>query len=94
MATYTEGEIRGFARNRASWRSATAALNEEVSFQSSTSRYDVFLSHSTRDAEIVLGVKAVLVGQGRSVYVDWIEDRGLDRTKVTAMIADTLRRRM
>ena len=94
MATFTETEIRGFAQTRAGYRTAAAKLDEEVSLQSTTSRFDVFLSHSTRDAEIVLGVKAVLVGQGKTSYVDWIEDRGLDRTHVTPATAATLRRRM
>lgn len=94
MATFTESEIRGFAQSRAGYQTVTAKLNEEVSLQSATSSFDVFLSHSTKDAEIVLGVKAVLVGQNKSVYVDWIEDRGLDRTNVTPSTAATLRRRM
>lgn len=94
MPTFTESEIRTFAKNRAGYRIATEKLNEEVSLQSATARYDVFLSHSTRDAEIVLGVKEVLVRQGKTVYIDWVEDRGLDRTNVTPATAATLRRRM
>ncbi|TDW70589.1 hypothetical protein EV653_4642 [Kribbella pratensis] len=56
--------------------------------------YDIFLSHSFRDAEIILGVKKILERSGRTVYVDWIEDAQLDRSSVTAETADLLRRRM
>lgn len=56
--------------------------------------FDVFLSHSSKDAELVLGVKRLLEEQGRSVYIDWIDDPQLDRTKVTPDTADTLRKRM
>lgn len=97
MATFTESEIRAAAQRRRSYRTAEAKLNEEVASQNSqpsTARYDVFLSHSTRDADIVLGVKAVLEGQGKRVYVDWIDDRQLDRTNVTPATAALLRARM
>lgn len=57
-------------------------------------RHDVFLSHSLRDAELVLGVKRILEKAGKSVYVDWIEDPALDRSSVSAATAQTLRERM
>ncbi len=65
----------------------TAAFNANDSF-------DVFLSHSSKDAEVILGIKLLLEGQGLSVYVDWIVDTQLDRTKVNAETAETLRDRM
>jgi hypothetical protein len=61
---------------------------------SSTSYFDIFLSHSREDAEIVAGVKALLEREGLSVYVDWIEDPQLDRSRVSAATADQLRNRM
>lgn len=54
----------------------------------------MFLSHSIRDAEIVLGVKKLIEDLGYSTYVDWIDDPTLDRTKVTPKTADVLRKRM
>ncbi|WP_090352519.1 toll/interleukin-1 receptor domain-containing protein [Dyella sp. 333MFSha] len=57
-------------------------------------RFDVFLSHSSKDAEVILGIKSLLEGQGMSVYVDWIVDTQLDRAKVNAETAETLRKRM
>lgn len=56
--------------------------------------YDVFLSHSKMDASLVLGAKRILELKGYTVYVDWIDDPQLDRSKVNRKTADTLRSRM
>ncbi|WP_262684638.1 toll/interleukin-1 receptor domain-containing protein [Paenibacillus baimaensis] len=61
---------------------------------SSTKNYDIFLSHSYSDAKIILGLKLELEEMGHSVYVDWIEDLQLDRSKVTKETAEQLRTRM
>jgi hypothetical protein len=57
-------------------------------------KFDVFLSHSFLDAEIILGVKTLLEAEGLRVYVDWIDDGQLDRSRVTSATAELLRRRM
>lgn len=72
-------------------------INEAKNVQLSaatTKIYDIFLSHSTTDSEQVLGLKLILEDLGYSVYVDWIDDPQLDRSKVTKATADTLRERM
>jgi len=74
--------------------SATQILREEARASASAESFDVFLSHSSEDSEIVLGVREILVGLGLKVYIDWIDDPQLDRGKVTAENADILRRRM
>lgn len=56
--------------------------------------YDIFLSHSSRDAQIILGILEKLNNLGYSVYVDWVEDPQLDRNNVTKKTANTLRLRM
>lgn len=56
--------------------------------------YDVFLSHSFLDAEVVLGVKAILEGHRHKVYVDWIADPQLSRSQVSRDTATTLKERM
>ena len=70
---------------------ATGALRREAT---RSGRFDVFLSHSFRDQEIVLGIKRIIERSGQSVYVDWIDDPLLDRRHVTAATADRLRDRM
>jgi hypothetical protein len=56
--------------------------------------FDIFLSHSFKDAELVIGLKKELQEMGYSVYIDWIEDTQLDRSKVDKKTAATLRERM
>lgn len=72
--------------------SADSILRESASFARSS--YDVFLSHSKMDASLVLGAKRILELKGYTVYVDWIDDPRLDRSKVNRKTADTLRTRM
>jgi len=56
--------------------------------------FDVFISHSYEDADVIAGVKAIIEGTGLSAYVDWIEDAQLDRSQVSPATADQLRKRM
>lgn len=56
--------------------------------------FDIFLSHSKMDDRYVLGAKQILEEKGYSVYVDWIDDRQIDRSKVNKLTADYLRNRM
>ena len=37
-------------------------------------KYDVFLSHSSQDVQELLRIKAELNRQGKSVYIDWVND--------------------
>jgi hypothetical protein len=75
-------------------KSAGQILLEDARTFSSDRQYDIFLSHSYDDSELVLGVKKIIEGLGLSVYVDWLEDSTLDRTKVSVMTAAVLRSRM
>lgn len=75
-------------------RSAAQILQDQVRLTTDYDRFDIFLSHASRDAELILGVKAILEGSGFKVYVDWIDDAHLDRVRVTKETADLLRRRM
>lgn len=56
--------------------------------------FDIFLSHSKMDDKYVLGAKRILEEKGFSVYVDWIDDPQLDRSRVNKRTADYLRKRM
>ncbi|WP_432941156.1 hypothetical protein ACQPXM_33030 [Kribbella sp. CA-253562] len=91
MSYYTEAQVRTEGRiAAATFGSAREALRKSAQ----RDIYDIFLSHSFRDAELILGVKRVLEKRGNSVYVDWIEDAELDRSAVTAATAARLRQRM
>lgn len=57
-------------------------------------RYDVFLSQTIRDAEIVLGVYDVLTELGLIVFCDWIAAPEVDRSGVTPTNAEYVRRAM
>jgi hypothetical protein len=70
----------------------TILASESVQF-SNSAKYDIFLSHSFLDADIIYGLKTELEGNGFSVYVYWIEDPA-DRSTVTPETADRLRSRM
>jgi hypothetical protein len=69
-------------------------LMEEARTSLQRGHYDVFLSHSFDDGEAILGIKKIVEAEGLSVYVDWVDDPQLDRTKVTTESASILRRRM
>ena len=98
MALITESHLRKAAdkyQGRTTYRlskSADAILREATS--TSERHFDVFLSHSISDAKLVLGIVALLEAQGLHVYVDWIVDREMDRSRVTSATAERLRERM
>jgi hypothetical protein len=98
MALFTESSVRQRAqaevRKTGSVKKAEQLIVEASATYTATKTYDIFLSHSVRDAELILGMKGTLEDLGYSVYVDWIEDPQLDRTKVTPATADKLRQRM
>ena len=91
---FTETDLRQRAQRlqKIVLKKSETLLNESR-FVSSTS-FDVFLSHSILDAEIILGAKVRLEDAGFSVYVDWIDDPKLDRSAVSPATAASLRIRM
>lgn len=73
---------------------ASKILSESTRTFSAYKTYDIFLSHSIKDSRIILGLKADLERRGLSVYVDWVEDIQLDRSKVNRETADLIRTRI
>lgn len=71
-----------------------AQINEQRTFSAANKTYDIFLSHSSNDAELVEGLRLELKDMGYSVYVDWIEDPELDRSQVSKDTALMLQQRM
>ncbi|WP_338874901.1 toll/interleukin-1 receptor domain-containing protein [Spirosoma sp. SC4-14] len=109
MALITEEQLRARVQsqpvqNRSGDRiynvhaKAETLLSEARSYQNSTKAtqdtFDIFLSHSTKDAELVAGLKLLLEDLGFKVYVDWIEDPQLSRAHVTKNTARVLQGRM
>lgn len=101
MATFfTKAEARAaakisvVAKSHGATKTATQIIRESRSAATDTEKFDIFLSHSIADAELVLGVKYLLEQRGLKVYVDWKNDAQLDRSAVTPETADLLRNRM
>ena len=94
MAYLTRGQAVAAARRVV--RSVDVAESElRKSAQAPlTRRFDIFLSHSIGDAEVILGIRELLESEGLSVYVDWVVDPQLDRRNVTPATAKRLRDRM
>lgn len=61
-----------------------AITNEQFDSQK---QYDVFLSHSSLDSELVLQLMSILNSKGLTVYVDWVEDQTALKRNLTS--ADT-----
>lgn len=78
-------------------KKADQILNESFERQrnfSQTASYDIFLSHSSSDKKLVSGLKLELNDLGYSVYIDWIDDPNVDRSRVTKTNAHLLQTRM
>jgi hypothetical protein len=90
----SEAKAVGKAFSGSLQKRAGLILTEDSRGFSTGNSYDIFLSHSYGDGEIILGVKRLIEGLGLSVYVDWIEDPNLDHGKVTSRTAAILRLRM
>jgi len=75
-----------------------ALLTEEwatgVRQSTAPTHFDIFLSHAYADKHVVIGVYRKLSGLGFVIYIDWIHDPKLNRTKVTPKTAELLRTRM
>lgn len=98
MGYYTLKEARGAAqstlRKSFSQRSSSQILREAIASSTDYQSYDIFLSHSFKDAELILGMKSILEDQGFSVYVDWHDDPQMSRESVSKETAEILRKRM
>lgn len=95
MAYFTEAEIKDRLQKEIDTRNFSAAqiLNESRRVQDSQDSFDIFLSHSSKDNDLIIGLKLILQDIGYSVYVDW-NDPALDLDHVTPKTAEVLRKRM
>lgn len=69
-------------------------INEKYIDIDSSKEYDIFLSHSYDDREMIPQLKQILEDMGYKVYVDWIDDKLLSRENVTKETAKVLQTRM
>ncbi len=81
-----ERDINDYAQER--------IMNENASVFSENRGYDLFISHSFHDKKLVLTLVRLFNDAKYSVYVDWINDSGLDRTNVTIKTAKIIRNRI
>lgn len=95
MAMVTVAQARAAAARvpGALYKSIGAILKEEAESPGRSS-FDVFLSHSYMDKELVRGAKRLLEERKLAVYVDWVDDANASRDKVTPETAARLKLRM
>nr|WP_207104574.1 toll/interleukin-1 receptor domain-containing protein [Rhizobium leguminosarum] len=89
----TEGQVRAKIAG-VDERAARVFLAVHNALAAFRDEFDIFLSHSIKDASLILGVKLLLEEAGKSVYIDWIEDPDLERAHVSGETARKLRLRM
>jgi len=96
MALLNESYLRSLAKAQASRlnESTASALRKSMSASAALSSFDIFLSHSYLDKELIFGISNYLEGLGYSVYVDWREDAQLNRDNVTKETAEVVRGRI
>lgn len=70
------------------------AINEASIKNIQEKNFDIFLSHSYKDKEIIPALKYQLEEMGYTVYVDWITDKLLSRENVNKKTAEVLQKRM
>jgi hypothetical protein len=90
MAIYTSSYLKNLSKRKTVLFSSQI-LNESKKTHTS---FDIFLSHSFLDKDEVEGLYIELTSQGYSVYVDWIIDPLLDRTKVSKASAKLIQGRL
>lgn len=94
MAFFTKSEARIAAASARGFSTAKAILTASMENYKEHEEFDVFLSHSIDDSDLVLGVMILLQKQGLRVYVDWVVDKQLNRNSVDKETAAVLRERM
>lgn len=91
MAFLIERDIRLRAKQRAQREGLSVEKSLKQALKKRHDRYDIFLSQTIKDAEIVLGVYDLLTGMGYAVFCDWIAHPETNRAQVTPDNADFIR---
>lgn len=74
--------------------SETRILNENYAVFSQKETYDLFISHSFFDKKLILTLIDLFNNADYSVYVDWINDKTLDRNNVSPKTAKVIKNRI
>lgn len=90
----TEDIIKGAARE-----AENIPLYESFSLEKSLrfdekEHYDLFISHSFKDKDYIIGLKHLFEKLGYKIYIDWIEDTQLDRSCVDVNTAQLIKNRL
>lgn len=93
MVTVAEARAAAARVPEARHKSVGTILKEEAAAPGRSS-FDVFLSHSSKDKELVRGAKRLLEERRLTVYVDWVDDANTSRDSVTPETAARLKLRM
>lgn len=89
----TESRLRRAALEARSQPLYEAYTKRSTVFDSAIT-YDLFISHSFRDKDLVAGLAYLFREAGYTVYIDWINDSKLDRTNVNTDTAKTIKSRI
>ena len=89
----TESRLRQAAQAARDQRVYTA-LGESLTAYNAAIKYDLFISHSFSDKDLVIGLYHLFNTAGYKVYIDWIDDSSLDRKNVTPSTAQLIKNRI
>ena len=85
---------REYVKRDISNASETRILNENYAVFSQKESYDLFISHSFFDKKLILTLIDLFNNADYSVYVDWINDKTLDRNNVSPKTAKVIKNRI
>ncbi len=79
MALFTKDDLARVTIRKGLYESAGSILLKASLEFSEYKTYDIFLAHSYSDADEILKLKQIIEEMDLITYVDWIEDKQLDR---------------
>lgn len=95
MALLVESQLRQLAKAQRGFATdSVEALSKSIRKASTLSSFDIFLSHSHFDAELLDGTYRFLVGLGYSVYLDSRVDPAPQGSEVTRKTVEQVRERL
>ena len=86
--------LRNMAKNETINNKKEEVLYENKQIFTSKNKYDVFLSHSYLDKDLVIVLVSLFNKAQYSVYGDWVIDKQLNRSSVSRKTSEILRDRL